>query len=609
MYNKFIFFTLTIGIIFGINSHAQTSYSLSTTWGENLDIQDLHNEYPRPILEREEWLNLNGEWEFQESYIGEALPSQKKLREKIIVPFPWESKLSGINRQLTGESAWYRRSFDIPKSWEKKDIILNFGAVDWECHIYINETFVGSHKGGYDPFSFNITPYIKSKGKQSLMIWVNDPTNSKAISYGKQNKTRFSEPKGYTYSPSSGIWQTVWLEPVSNNHINNLVLVPNIDSSSLEIRIDGKLCNKGYYEVSVMDKGDIVSKKVITNNKCHSINIPNIKLWSPNQPFLYSIVVEMKDNQGIVHDRIESYTGMRKISLVDVDGVQKLALNNEVLFQMGPLDQGYWPDGIYTAPCDEAIKWEIENMKEWGFNMVRKHVKVEPSRWYYWCDKLGLIVWQDMPNTFKERTEEDKIQFESELFRMIKSLRNHPSIVNWIVFNEHWGLYDVERLTESVMKLDPSRLVTGNSGIDSRKPSIDYEVGHIKDNHSYRPPHVPLISSKRATVNGEYGAIGYCLRGHIWDIDGPWVHYNYDGSEAATKEYELFISQILEYIKRGLSAAVYTQWTDVENEMNGLFTYDRKKEKLDKKRVKEANRSTYDKYEHTSGQTDSQHIQ
>mgnify|MGYP002286766397 FL=1 len=362
-------------------------------------------------------------------------------------------------------------------------------------------------------------------------------------------------------------------------------------------------------EVQVWEDNTLVAQAQGLPKKEIGLSLSEPKLWSPDSPYLYKVFIRLKDSAGHVFDEIKSYAGMRKISLKNENGVQRLALNDRSVFQMGPLDQGYWPDGIYTAPTDEALRWEVENIRKWGFNMVRKHIKVEPQRWYYWCDKLGLLVWQDMPNCFKERDEEEKSQFEQELTALIKTHRNHPSIVNWIVFNEHWGLYDCERLTRNVMRMDPTRLVTGNSGIDARKPSIDYEVGHIKDNHSYRPPHVPLISSRRATVNGEYGAIGYKIEGHIWDTDGPWVHHQYAGKEAATAEYEKFIGQINTYIACGLSAAVYTQWTDVENEMNGLYTYDRKVEKLDRQRVYDANRSTYAPKEIKKGQTDAQHIQ
>jgi beta-galactosidase/beta-glucuronidase len=324
-----------------------------------------------------------------------------------------------------------------------------------------------------------------------------------------------------------------------------------------------------------------------------SVRVDELHPWSPTSPFLYDLEIELLKD-GLAVDNVRSYGGMRKISLGEGDkGLKHIFLNNEFLFQMGPLDQGFWPDGLYTAPSDEALRWDIEQMKEFGYNMVRKHIKVEPQRWYYWCDKLGLLVWQDMPSTFKQRTEDEKTQFETELQLMVKTHWNHPSIVNWIVFNEHWGLYDPVRLTENIMALDPSRLVTGNSGIDAGRPNIDYVVGHITDNHSYRPPNVPFASQIRATVCGEYGAIGYKIKDHIWDIDGPWVHHNYEGIDDATAEYEKFIRMIIDFKKEGLSAAVYTQWTDVENEMNGIYTYDRKVIKLYRERIRKANESTY----------------
>ncbi len=593
-----------------IKADKKIPFELTTAWGETLKNGTVPTEYPRPQMKRNQWMSLNGTWEFQEASVGEAIPSNRiKLDESIVVPFPWESQLSGIKRRVKSDRAWYRRSFEIPEDWRGKNIQLNFGAVDWHAIVYVNNQFVGEHKGGFDSFSFDITPYLTDKKKQSIIINVYDPTNRKGITVGKQNSSKIEKPAGYTYSSSSGIWQTVWIEPIEDQYINNLFLVPDIDQQLLNVRISGKKYNENIYKVTILDGHKVVSFGSWNDTKEHAIKIPQMKLWSPDNPFLYDVLVEILDKDGKVIDQVESYTGMRKISLTSVNGVPLMALNNEPLFQMGPLDQGYWPDGIYTAPSDEALKWDIQRTKDFGFNMIRKHIKVEPQRWYYWCDKLGILVWQDMPSTFKERTDDEKMVFEDELFEMINELNNHPSIVNWIVFNEHWGLYDVDRITKSVMKYDPSRLVTGNSGIDARKPSIDYEVGHIKDNHSYRPPHVPLISSSRATVNGEYGAIGYCVDGHIWNPKGPWVHSNYKGKEEATAEYEKFIGQILEYIQRGLSAAVYTQWTDVESEMNGIYTYDRKVIKLDENRIRKANLSTYHKKSLTEDQTDQQHLQ
>lgn len=608
---KFIFL-LCCGVCF--SAYAQKwemkQAPLMTPWSKNIDIHHVLPEYPRPLMQREDWKNLNGVWEFEMRVEGDRLPAKRKLHEKILVPYPWESALSGVRRQLSTQRAWYKRTFTLPKEWKGKNIILNFGAVDWESEIYVNGKLVGTHKGGYDPFSFNITSYLDLSAKeQELIVSVYDPGNSKAIPHGKQNNTRFSEPKGYSYSPSSGIWQTVWIEPVNKDHVTAIHTIPDFDKKAFRVEVNASGNQNLKVNICIQSQGKTESQHSGALNTPITLPLQTIRPWSPDTPHLYDVIVKLTNEKGETVDSIRSYAGMRKISLKNENGVQRLALNDKFIFQMGPLDQGYWPDGIYTAPTDEALKWDVQKIKEWGFNMIRKHIKVEPQRWYYWCDKLGILVWQDMPNCFKTRNGEEKEQFETELQRMIRTHWNHPSIVNWIVFNEHWGIYDCERITENVMKLDPSRLVTGNSGIDARKPSIDYEVGHIKDNHSYRPPHVPLISSKRATVNGEYGAIGYKIEGHIWDTDGPWVHHNYKNKENATKEYVKFIQQINEYIRRGLSAAVYTQWTDVENEMNGLYTYDRKVEKLDKQKVSDANRSTYTEKEQIKGQTDAQYIQ
>ncbi len=565
---------------------------LMTPWAADVKPDNVLGEYPRPIMVRKQWQNLNGLWEFQEAQASDAVPANKKLASTILVPFPWESALSGVRKQLSSQRAWYRKTFAIPANWKGQNVLLHFDAVDWEAVVYVNGRCAGTHKGGYDAFTFDITPYLRTKGMQEILVAVYDPGSDEGIAYGKQSNDRFANPHGYSYTSASGIWQTVWLEPVPKSHITDLHVVPDIDREEITVTVNPSAgTSKMRIEVIALDGTIEVGRSTGLLNHPITVAIPKPKLWSPDSPFLYDLKIILKDSLTTV-DQVESYVGMRKISLKPYKGMQRLALNNEFLFQFGPLDQGFWPDGIYTAPTDAALKWDIEQTKAWGFNMIRKHIKIEPQRWYYWCDKLGILVWQDMPSTFNERTEEEKIQFETELQHMVKSHWNHPSIINWVVFNEHWGIYDVERMTRLVMALDPSRMVTGNSGIDARKPHVDFEVGHIKDNHSYRPPSLPLISSNRATVNGEYGAIGYKIDGHIWDIDGPWVHFNYADKEAATKEYERFIEMLLKFQAGGLSGAVYTQWTDVENEMNGLYTYDRKVMKLDKDRVTKGNLST-----------------
>ncbi|MCU0378975.1 MAG: glycoside hydrolase family 2 [Bacteroidales bacterium] len=574
--------------------HLKGPADMITPWAENFNSSCPLPEYPRPVMERKEWLNLNGLWEFQEAAEGERLPSGKKLKELIVVPFPWESKLSGIHRQIASGRAFYRRTLDIPETWKGKRLLLHFGAVDYESVIYINGQYAGWHQGGYDPFTVDITRLIRQKGPQELIVSVYDPGSDQGIAAGKQTNIKFSEPKGYSYTPSSGIWQTVWLEPVGDVYIHDIHVIPDIDRKVFSVRVMPPF-HTGEHEVTVSISADgkpVGSGSGLLNSEI-VIPLSEVRLWSPVSPFLYDIEIVLQKDDSVV-DVVNSYAGMRKISLGDgPKGLKQIFLNNEFLFQMGPLDQGFWPDGLYTAPSDEALRWDIEQMKEFGYNMVRKHIKIEPQRWYYWCDKLGLLVWQDMPSTFKQRTEDEKTQFETELQLMVKTHWNHPSIVNWIIFNEHWGLYDPVRLTENIMALDPSRLVTGNSGIDAGRPNIDYVVGHITDNHSYRPPNVPFASQTRATVCGEYGAIGYKIQGHIWDIDGPWVHHNYEGIDDATTEYEKFIKMIIDFQNEGLSAAVYTQWTDVENEMNGIFTYDRKVIKLYQERIRKANESTY----------------
>ena len=571
---------------------------LVTPWGETVDARQVHAEYPRPMLEREAWMNLNGVWEFQEAQEGDKAPFGQKLKEEIVVPFPWESPLSGIRRQIPSQRAWYRRTFTLPEAWDGKRVRLNFGAADWETFVYVNGRCAGTHKGGYDAFSFDITPYLNAKGKQEIVVGIYDPSDQQPIARGKQSWDRYGDPEGCFYTPSSGIWQTVWLEPVAEHHIKALQITPDPDRERLLVQVDPSAWSDSYVTVRVTAEGKEVTSVRGGQGEAIPVPIENPRLWSPDDPFLYDLEVELTAADGKVRDRVKSYAGMRTITVEKIGDVPRLCLNHRPLYQHGPLDQGFWPDGIYTAPSDEALKWEIENMKEWGFNMVRKHIKVEPQRWYYWCDKLGLLVWQDMPQAGGLIDAPAKMQIETELADMIYQHRNHPSIVVWVVFNEHWGLFDVERLTANVMRTDPSRLVIGNSGIDARTPHIDYEIGHIKDNHSYLPPNLPLVSHTRATVNGEYGALGYVVDEHKWSDNGKYFHNYYqdknDKKQAATDEYVKFMEQIHSYIPRGLSATVYTQWTDVENEVNGLYTYDRKAEKLDKARVRAANEACYE---------------
>lgn len=354
---------------------------LMTEWSPKIDIKNVLPEYPRPVMQRNEWKNLNGTWEFEEAQSGDELPTGKKLKENILVPFPWESAISGIKRQIDSQTAWYRHKFMIPKEWKNKSIILNFGAIDWESTIFINGQYAGSHKGGYDPFSFDISQYLNDFSReQEIIVKVFDPGNDKAIPHGKQNNTRFSEPKGYSYSPSSGIWQTVWIEPVNKNHITDIHTIPYFDDKKFGITVNSYGKQNMKVRISIISDGIIQSQATGELNRQIDLQLKDIKPWTPDEPHLYDIKAELLNEKGETEDEIMSYSGMRKISLLNENGVQRLALNNEFIFQMGPLDQGYWPDGIYTAPTDEALKWDIMNIKEWGFNMIRKHIKVEPQR-------------------------------------------------------------------------------------------------------------------------------------------------------------------------------------------------------------------------------------
>jgi beta-galactosidase/beta-glucuronidase len=596
------FLILALALLFSTDIYAQwkpAGNKIKTVWADSVTPKNVWQEYPRPNLQRSAWMNLNGLWSY--AIQAKGLNEPTKFDGSILVPFPVESSLSGVQRQLDGNSElWYQRTFTIPKAWSNSNVILHFEAVDWDAKVFINDKEVGEHKGGYDAFAFNVTSFLK-KGKNKLSIRVYDPSNSGHQASGKQALGMFSDPQGAFYTTYSGIWQTVWMEPVAATHIEDVKIVPDIDSSTFHINVATTGNAGNAVEITVKDNGNTVATQRATAGNDVAVTIANAKLWDTTNPFLYDIEVKLLDNNSII-DEVKSYAGMRLISIEKFNDVPRICLNHQPIYEHGSLDQGYWPDGISTMPSDNALQWEIKSIKDFGFNMIRKHMKIEPKRWYYWCDKVGLLVWQDMPcpaiGAVKLSEENDKRQFESEIAQMVNQHYNEPCIVVWTIFNEHWGAYDVERLVNNVKELDPHRLVMGNSGIDARNPTMDYECGNIKDNHSYLPPNLPLISDRRATVDGEYGALGYTIPGHIWSTNGKYFHNYYqdkaDKKEAATQQYLEFIKSVYDYAKRGLSATVYTQWTDVENEVNGIYTYDRKVIKLDKARITEANKKCYE---------------
>ena len=550
---------------------------LLTRWAAQVSPTNAHPEYPRPQLVRPDWLNLNGLWDYAVTSLAAAAPTN--FTGQILVPFPIESALSGVRRRLDEHSTlWYQRNFSVPAAWRDKRVRLHFGAVDWRTQVFINGHEVGQHRGGYDGFTFDITDALNWSGNEEIRVAVFDPTEGDQPC-GKQSR----KPEGIFYTPTSGIWQTVWLEPVPKICINELKLTPDVDAQSLHVRVaTASLAGSVRVEIQALVAGKEVSRVAGPANQELTLPVPSPHLWSPADPFLYDLRVTLEDG-GQEVDAVSSYFGMRKISLRKDDaGVTRLALNDQFLFQMGALDQGFWPDGLYTAPTDDALRFDIEYLKRCGFNLARKHVKVEPDRWYYWCDKLGLLVWQDMPSG-NNTTPESRMQFETELQRMVAGRFNHPSIIVWVLFNEGWGQYDTERLVTWLKVLDPSRLVDNASGW------TDKRVGDLIDMHSYPGPECPQPESDRASVLGEFGGLGLGLPGHTWSKQF-WGYLPMPDTESLSARY----CQLLERVhflrsSFGLSAAVYTQTTDVETECNGLMTYDRAVSKLDPAVVNAAN--------------------
>ena len=571
--------------------------NIKTKWGENINPNNVLQEYPRPILVRNDWKNLNGLWDYTITSKGENKP--ENYDGEILVPFPIESSLSGVRKRISKEQElWYHKNFQIPKKWKSKEIIIHFGAVDWESELWINDINVGLHKGGYDPFSFNITPYLRKGKNQKLELRVWDPTDDGFQPRGKQIKN----PKGIWYTPVSGIWQTVWLEPVNYKHITNIHTTTDIDDSSVLIKLFSSYDFKDDLIEFVLKEDEKVLHKTIKKADLETkISFENPKLWSPESPFLYDLEIKLI-SKGKIIDHIETYFGMRKISIKkDVNGTRRMMLNNKEYFQFGTLDQGWWPDGLYTAPSDEALKFDIFKTKEFGFNMIRKHVKVEPARWYFHADKIGMLVWQDMPNGEKiERPKwqrnnffngqefipsiESEMNFKNEWNEIIDFLYSNPSIVCWVPFNEAWGQFKTEEISQLTKNIDPSRLVNAASGGNY------YNVGDITDIHNYPEPKMLFYNPNQSNVLGEYGGIGLAIENHLWQNDKNWGYVKYKSSEKATDEYVNFANQLLEMVLKGFSGAIYTQTTDVEGEVNGLITYDRKIIKLDMERVKEINK-------------------
>lgn len=583
---------------------------IQTRWAKDVNPARTLPEYPRPQLTRDAWINLNGLWDYSIHPTNQPAPA--RYDGLILVPFPVESSLSGVARMVGPTNRLeYHRAFTIPVNWKGQRILLHFGAVDWEANVAVNGRVVGSHQGGYDPFTVDITDALQATGLQHLAVSVWDPSDAGPQPRGKQ----VSKPGGIWYTPTTGIWQTPWLEPVPANHIEGLRITPDLDSAS--VSVEGQILGATTpqsLKVEILSQGKPVQQGTVHFDPSSAsapaqwrgtvkLKVPNPRPWSPDSPHLYDLRVTLIAN-GKRRDQVGSYFGLRKSSLArDASGVLRMQLNNQPLFQVGPLDQGFWPDGLYTAPTDEALRSDIEMTRKLGFNLARKHVKVEPDRWYYWCDKLGLLVWQDMPSGDRSapwkgpsgidgkemiRTPESAAIYERELKAIIDSRYNHPSIVTWVPFNEGWGQFDTARILNWVMQYDPTRLVDGASG------GNHVPAGHILDHHQYPGPGAPEEVRDRARVLGEFGGLGLPIPGHTWQEEKNWGYRSFKTVEEVTQAYLDLIIRLKPMVEaKGLSAAIYTQTTDVEVEINGLMTYDREIVKLAPDKIAAANRELH----------------
>lgn len=567
---------------------------IMTEWGENIDPNNVLPEYPRPQLVRGEWINLNGLWDYAIKPANEEMP--EIFDGKILVPFAVESALSGVGKSVGEDDAlWYSREFKLPKEWKNSRIRLNFGAVDWKAEVYVDDKFVGEHKGGYAPFAFDITDSLSKKKTHKLVVKVTDATDSAFQPRGKQ----VANPNGIWYTAVTGIWQTVWMEPVNEVVVESYSAKADIEKSILNVRAIARGAKVGDdCLIELIENGEVISS---ANGADVILNVENPKLWSPDSPYLYDLRITIYRN-GEILDQVMGYAAMREISVVvDKKGYKRMALNGEPLFQYGTLDQGWWPDGLYTAPTDEALKFDIEKTKEFGFNMIRKHVKVEPARWYWHCDRIGMLVWQDMPNIHDNSLgkwgrrhydegidtpvpNEWKDNYCREWKEIIQTNEVFPSIVMWVPFNEAWGQFNTEEIVQYTKFLDDSRLVNYASGGNFVRCS-----GDVLDLHNYPNPAMYLFDKDYVNVMGEYGGIGFPVEGHLWQTDKNWGYIQYKSADEVADTYEEYANELIGFVKKGFSGAIYTQTTDVEGEVNGLMTYDRKVIKLDVDRINAIN--------------------
>ena len=577
---------------------------IKTLWADSVNPGKVLPEYPRPQMQRINWQNLNGLWQYTilPKSGDENIPAS--FNGNILVPFAIESALSGVEKTVGKDSIlWYYRTFNFPKNRKGKRILLHFGAIDWRSDIYVNGLKAGFHEGGYDPFTIDITNELKYGSIQELAVRVWDPTDDGPQPHGKQ----VVHPEGIWYTSVTGIWQTVWLETVPGTYIVSTRQTPNLDDQNITVATSvSNMLSGDEITISAWKNNEKIAEKTGTDTLM-TLPIKDPQTWSPLNPFLYDLKIHVV-RKGKLIDEVKSYFAMRKISLApDSNGIQKMMLNNQFVFEFGPLDQGWWPDGLYTAPRESATLFDIKTIKNMGFNMIRKHIKVEPARWYYDCDSLGLLVWQDMPSgdlgngweprpgvldraSDRQRTPESEGYYRKEWNAIIDALYNFPSIVVWTPFNEGWGQFKTVDIAEWTMQKDPSRLVNSASGGNF------YPVGHILDLHNYPEPAMPrpdVFGKKRALVLGEFGGLGLPVAGHTWEQKN-WGYQSFKNNDSLFKRYASLIDKLKGYVAKGLSAAVYTQTTDVETEVNGFMTYDRKVMKMPIEKLKKVNEKLYE---------------
>lgn len=576
--------------------YAPAGDKIKTRWAAEVNPDQVWPEYPRPMMVRPVWKNLNGLWNYSITKKDEQQP--KASQGEILVPFCIESSLSGVQKTVGADKAlWYERRFTVPKDWKGQRVLLHFGAVDWMTEVWVNDIKVGSHTGGYTPFTFDITAALNGKDN-NLVIRVWDPTDDSYIPHGKQ----VNKPGGIFYTAVTGIWQTVWLEPVPETYVTRLLTTPNLDRGTVTVKPE--ICGSTtdlLCEVEVLYEGEKVASGKALGGESVELNMPQgALLWTPDHPHLYDMTVTLT-RKGKKVDAVDSYFAMRCFGTEREpnSGIVRMTLNGKPIFHFGPLDQGWWPDGLYTAPTDEALAYDIEKTKALGFNMIRKHVKVEPARWYYHCDRLGMIVWQDMPSGGRGpgwqttqyfqgpeslRSAESEECYKKEWTEIIESLRSQPCIGVWVPFNESWGQFKTTEIVEMTKRLDPTRLVNPASGGNF------FACGDILDLHHYPEPKMVLYDPMRVTVLGEYGGIGRKMEGHTWVKDQGWGYVEFDTEEKVTDTYVDYANQLYKMAFQGFSAAVYTQTTDCETELNGLMTYDRAMVKMNEQRLLEINR-------------------